>query len=236
MTKIEGHKNDTLSWKTKVWNLVKKYKKWEIAAVVLFLVLLWGPTVYANLSTRSLRHNIATSPIQNVPKSQAAIVFGAGVDRQTGLPTPYLQWRVETAVKLLKAGRVQKILMSGDNSNSHYNEPVAMKKYALKLGVKNDDVLLDYAGYSTYDTCYRANYIFKIKSAVLVTQGYHLPRAVMTCNDLGVKSVGVDAIRRGKDVESNYILREWVSTNKAIFQLITKPNPTVLGDPEPIKY
>jgi vancomycin permeability regulator SanA len=225
-----------INWRIKSWTLVKKYKKWEIAAVIIFLALLWGPSIYTNLSTRSLRYNIAKTSVQNVPKSQVAIVFGAGVDRQTGTPTPYLQWRVETAVKVLKAGRVQKILMSGDNSTSHYNEPVAMKKYALKLGAKDKDIVLDYAGYSTYDTCYRASRIFGMKNATLVTQGYHLPRAVMTCNDLGVKSIGVAALRRGSDVAYNYIFREWVSTNKALFQLITKPKPTVLGNSEPIKY
>jgi vancomycin permeability regulator SanA len=107
-----------INWRIKSWTLVKKYKKWEIAAVIIFLALLWGPSIYTNLSTRSLRYNIAKTSVQNVPKSQVAIVFGAGVDRQTGTPTPYLQWRVETAVKVLKAGRVQKILMSGDNSTS----------------------------------------------------------------------------------------------------------------------
>jgi vancomycin permeability regulator SanA len=111
-----------------------------------------------------------------------------------------------------------------------------MKKYALKLGAKDKDVVLDYAGYSTYDTCYRARYIFGVEDAIIVTQGYHLPRAVMTCNDLGVKSMGVAALRRGHDFTVNYILREWLSTNKAVIQLITKPQPTLLGKPEPIKY
>jgi vancomycin permeability regulator SanA len=110
-----------------------------------------------------------------------------------------------------------------------------MKKWALKLGADDKDIVLDYAGYSTYDTCYRANYIFGVHEAVLVTQGYHLPRAVMTCNDLGIKSVGVAALRRGTDVEINYITREWLSTNKSTIQLIAKPKPTVLGNPEPIK-
>jgi vancomycin permeability regulator SanA len=235
MTKTEEDKQESLSWKTKAWVIVKKYKRLEIAAVIILALLIWGPSIYANLSTRSLRYNIDKTSIKNVPKKDVAIVFGAGVNRQTGEPTPYLQWRVETAVKLLKAGRVQKILMSGDNSIEKYNEPEAMKKWALKLGADDKDIVLDYAGYSTYDTCYRANYIFGVHEAVLVTQGYHLPRAVMTCNDLGVKSVGVAALRRGTDVEINYITREWLSTNKSTIQLIAKPKPTVLGNPEPIK-
>jgi vancomycin permeability regulator SanA len=228
-------KTEKENLRSKTWHLVKKHKKLEIIGITLFLIFLWGPTIYANLSTRSLRYNIAKTPIQSLPKRHAAIVPGAGIDTN-GEPTPYLKWRVETAVKLYKAGRVQKILMSGDNSTKQYNEPVVMKKYALKLGAKDKDVVLDYAGYSTYDTCYRARYIFGVEDAIIVTQGYHLPRAVMTCNDLGIKSIGVAALRRGHDFTVNYILREWLSTNKAVIQLITKPQPTLLGKPEPIKY
>jgi vancomycin permeability regulator SanA len=232
---VEEFEKKPRNWRNTIQQLIKKHKLAGIILLLAFVALLWGPTIYTNLSTRSLRYNIDKTSVQNVPKSQVAIVFGAGVDRQTGEPTPYLQWRVETAAKLLKSGRVQKILMSGDNSIQKYNEPVAMKKWAIKSGAKEDDIVLDYAGYSTYDTYYRARYIFKINSAVLVTQGYHLPRAVMTCNDLGVKSVGVAALRRGSDVAYNYIVREWISTNKAMFQLIAKPKPTVLGNSEPIK-
>jgi vancomycin permeability regulator SanA len=231
---VKEQEKEPKNWLLTLQRLVKKHKRTVIILLVVFLVLLMSPTIYTNLSTRNLRYNIAKTSVQTVPKKQVAIVLGAGVD-SSGEPTPYLQWRVDTALKLYKAGRVQKILMSGDNSNSHYNEPVAMKKLAIKLGAKDSDVILDYAGYSTYDTCYRARYIFGVDNAVIVTQGYHLPRAVMTCNDLGIKAVGVAALRHGRDLTVTYILREWLSTNKAVLQLIAKPQPTVLGNPEPIK-
>jgi vancomycin permeability regulator SanA len=169
-----------------------------------------------------------------VPKRQVAIVFGAGVE-QDGAPTPYLQWRIETAVKLYKAHRVQKILMTGDNSSKHYNEPVGMKKYAMKLGVPGKDIVLDYAGLNTYDSCYRASKIFKVTSATLVTQGYHLPRAVMTCKSFGIDTIGVDAEHdKGRTWGVMYIIREWVSTDKSLVQMTFKPSPTILGNPEPI--
>ena len=91
------------------------------------------------------------------------------------------------------AGKVQKILMSGDNRFLYYNEPGSMMAYAVKLGVPQKDIVLDYAGRRTYDTCYRALYIFGVKEALLVTQDYHLPRALFTCNQIGLKSVGVIA-------------------------------------------
>lgn len=223
------------NWKNKLFKLIKRYKYLEIAAVIVFLILLWGPTIYANLSTRSHRFDLTKTPISKVPDRKAALVFGAGV-LPSGEPTPYLKERVNTAVKLYKAEKVQKILVSGDNSTKHYNEPDAMKKLAVKLGAKSSDVIEDYAGYSTYDSCYRAVHVFGVHSAILVTQGYHLPRAVMTCTDLGINSIGVGALHTERDFTISFIMREWLSTTKAIVQNVIKPQPTVGGKPEPIKF
>jgi vancomycin permeability regulator SanA len=127
--------------------------------------------------------------------------------------------------------------MTGDNSTSHHNEPVAMKKYAEQLGVPATDITMDYAGFNTYDSCYRARAIFGVQEAILVTHGYHLPRAIMTCESLGVKSRGVaaeNAGTAGRDFSVNYLVREVVSTDKAFWQIVFKPKPTALGDYEPI--
>ncbi|MEO6761087.1 MAG: ElyC/SanA/YdcF family protein [Candidatus Saccharimonadales bacterium] len=217
----------------RVVRFVRVHKWWLLIVIVIGVILALGPTVYANLSTRHLRYDLAKTPVQLIPKRQVVIVFGAGV-LPSGEPTPYLRWRVQTAVTLYKAHRVQKVLMSGDNSSAHYNEPVAMAKLAEKLGVPKNDIVLDYAGFNTYDSCYRARVIFKVSSAIVVSQGYHLPRAVMTCNSLGVSSLGVDALHTSRDYTASYIIREWASTDKAVLQLITHPKPTVLGGPEPI--
>ncbi len=111
---------------------------------------------------------------ENIPARDVAIVYGAEVKRD-GTPSVVLRDRVETAVALYKAGRVKKLLMSGDNRFVDYNEPEAMRQYALSLGMPDSDIVLDYAGRRTYDTCYRAKEIFGINSAILVTQGFHLP-------------------------------------------------------------
>lgn len=230
MEKTQKHnlKNNALK-------LIKKYRDLEIAGVIVFLALLWGPTIYANLSTKSHRFDLNKTPVSNVPDRKVALVFGAGI-LPGGEPTPYLKERVQTAVKLYKAGRVQKILVSGDNSNKHYNEPDAMKKLAVKLGAKDADVVEDYAGYSTYDSCFRAVHIFNVHSAILVTQGYHLPRAIMTCTDLGINSIGVSTLHTERDFTVSFILREWLSTDKAVIQNIIKPQPTVGGGSESIKF
>lgn len=197
------------------------------------LVLLWGPTIYANLSTRSIRYELTRTAITAIPQRAVAVVFGSGVYKNNQ-PSPYLRWRVETAVQLYKAHRVQKILMTGDNSRAHYDEPTVMRTLAIQLGVPTKDIILDYAGFSTYESCYRAQAIFKVTSATLVTQGYHLPRALMACNAFGLHAIGVNAVHPGKSWSVSYILREWLSTDKIVVQLLFKPKPTFLGPIEPI--
>jgi vancomycin permeability regulator SanA len=216
-----------------IFNFIKKYKWWLLGIATSLAVLLWGPSIYANLSTRGARYDITKTSINSVPKNRVAIVFGAGIYKD-GSPTPYLQWRVNTAVKLYKAHRVQKLLMTGDNSTKTYDEPVAMRKLAEKQGVKASDITLDYAGFNTYDSCYRAHAIFGLNSATLVSQGYHLPRAVMTCDGVGVKSVGVNSVNGGRAWTVSYLMREWLSTDKAVLQIMFKPHPTALGKPVPI--
>lgn len=213
---------------------LKKYRWWLLALAALFAIVLWGPTVYAKLSTSSRRYSLRHTPAGQVPHRHVAIVFGAGL-YDGDKPTSYLRERVQTAVDLYKAKRVDKLLMTGDNSIPSYNEPAAMLKLAEKLGVPKRDVVLDYAGRDTYDSCYRARHIFMVTSATLVTQGYHLPRALMTCRGLGMDAVGVAAEHQGRDFTLSYIMREWLSTGKAIGDLAIKPTPPIMGPPLPIR-
>ena len=161
-------------------------------------------------------------------------MFGAGLWRD-GSPTPILQDRVETGAKLYFAGKVEKLLMSGDNSLVEYNEPEAMRQYALKLGVPDSAIVLDYAGRSTYDSCYRAQAIFGVKQAILITQPFHLPRALFLCNALGLDGVGVEANNRDYRFGSVFFwnFRELPATAAAFVAVVTRPEP-ILGNPEPI--
>lgn len=213
---------------------IKKYRWWLLAAAaVAFVLVLWGPTVYAKLSTSSRRYSLRHTSVSKVPHRHVAIVFGAGL-YDGDKPTSYLRERVQTAVDLYKGKRVDKLLMTGDNSTVSYNEPAAMRKLAEKLGVPKGDIVLDYAGRDTYDSCYRARHIFDVTSGTVVTQGYHLPRALMTCRGLGIDAIGVAAEHQSRDFTISYIMREWLSTGKAVFQLVTKPKPPILGKPLPI--
>ncbi len=173
--------------------------------------------------------------LENVPQERVAIVFGAGLWRD-GSPTPVLRDRVQTAVDLYFQNKIEKILMSGDNRFADYDEPTAMKNYALELGVPEEAIVLDFAGRRTYDTCYRAKEIFGLESAILITQEFHLSRALYLCDALGVESSGVKADQRIYLKRSRFFwnTRETLATLTAFVDLyITRPLP-VLGEFEPI--
>jgi SanA protein len=162
------------------------------------------------------------------PKRPVAIVFGAGIRADGGL-SPMLQDRMDTAIALYKAGKVRKLLVSGDNRFANYNEPGRMYDYAVRRGVPARDVARDYAGRRTYDTCYRAAAVFGVTEAVLVTQRFHLPRAIFTCRNLGVDSIGFSADRRAYLSNPYYRLRDAFATVRAWWDVkIARPEP-VLG-------
>jgi len=176
-----------------------------------------------------------TFAVEEVRAERVAIVFGAGLYRD-GSAGPVLRDRVETAARLYHAGKADKLLMSGDNTYVEHNEPEAMRQYALDLGVPDEDIVLDYAGRRTYDTCYRAGEIFQVRSAILITQHFHMSRALFLCNTFGVDSVGVDADNRYflKRARFYWNVRELFAVAQAIWDVyVAKPVP-VLGEPEPI--
>jgi SanA protein len=173
---------------------------------------------------------------QASPAAPVAIVFGAGLNRRGG-PSVVLRDRVETAAQLYLAGKVQKLLLSGDNRSVNHNEPQAMYDYALSLGLPESALVLDFAGHRTYDTCLRAREIFRVTQAVLVTQHYHLDRALFTCHSLGLDVAGV-AADRNNYAQRPFVfwwLREFPATTQAVWDLfIAPPVDVVLGAPEPI--
>lgn len=171
----------------------------------------------------------------DVPPDRVAIVFGARV-YPDGRLSAMLQDRVERAVQMYHAGKVQKLLLSGDNRFADYNEPGRMMAYALSRNVPAEDIQLDHAGRRTYDTCYRAREIFQLRSAILVTQEFHLPRALFTCRNLGLDAVGVSADLRPYHRRSIRWseMREVPAAIVALFDIIRRQPAPVLGDPIPI--
>ena len=211
----------------KIFKMVLRLIFWLL---ILAVIVIGVPRLITAISARGKILTIAEAP-----PSRAAVVFGAGLQRD-GSPSPVLKDRVSAAVHLYQAGKVEKILMSGDNRFVDYNEPASMKTYALSLGVPEEDIVLDFAGRRTYDTCYRAKEIFGLQDAILVTQSYHLPRAIFTCRGFGMNVIGVKADLREYNSHSLrfWNLRELPATIVAVWQVwFSRPLP-VLGDAEPI--
>ncbi|MGB4594815.1 MAG: ElyC/SanA/YdcF family protein [Anaerolineaceae bacterium] len=193
---------------------------------VLILAIRFAIVSYA--SDKIFEANI----VQNAP---VVIVPGAGLTR-AGTPSAALGDRLDEAIKLYQAGKVQKLLLSGDNRFIDYNEPGSMREYCLAQGIPDADIVLDFAGRRTYDTCYRAKVIFGVEQAIIVTQQYHLSRAVFLCDQLGIEVKGV-AVDQSDYIPERYAywqFREVFATVSAAWDIfVGKPLP-VLGEAEPI--
>jgi SanA protein len=213
--------------------MLKRILKWSHRNMLLF----GGTVLLLVLLPRLITGMSATNHIYKeteAPAGRVAIIFGAGL-RRDGTPTAMLRDRVLTGADLYFSGKVEKLLMSGDNRFENYNEPESMWQFALSAGVPDEAIVLDYAGRRTYDTCYRAKVIFGIKNALLVTQKFHLPRALFLCNTLGLNATGVEASNcywNGSPFV--WDIREQFATIAAFLDLyVSSPSPA-LGHPEPM--
>ena len=199
------------------------------------LVLLVAANVYVTRSAEGL----VFDAVGDVPERPVAIVFGAGI--VNGKPTPALADRIHAAVELYRAGTVDHLLLTGDNSHVDYDEVTAMREQAMAEGVPAAAITRDHAGFDTRSSCYRARDIFGVQGAVLVTQDYHLSRALYSCRDLGIDAVGL----RVPDWQHNadqltwccypeggreYMAREWLARANALVEAhLTRPEPQFLG-------
>ncbi|MBI2436773.1 MAG: YdcF family protein [Candidatus Magasanikbacteria bacterium] len=172
--------------------------------------------------------------LESVPDSDVALVFGAGLKKDGSL-TDALRDRVLTGIELYQTGKIEKLLMTGDNGRERYDEVTAMKKLAIKNGIPDEDVILDYAGFSTYQSCYRARDIFELNKydVIVVSQKFHLSRILYMCNSLGVKSVGFVADKHIYRGSTWWSIREALAKFKGfLFVEIFKPLPKYLGERE----
>ena len=172
--------------------------------------------------------------IAATPSQPVALVLGAGL-WPDGSPTPILADRVATAAALYHAGVVRKLLCSGDNRFVDYNEPQRMLEYAVQLGVPEEDVVLDYAGRRTYDSCYRARAIFGVERAVVVTQRFHAARTLYLCDALGVEGVVMVADRQDYTMRRvAWETREYLALALAWWDVNVRQPEPVLGERLPI--
>ena len=201
------------------------------ATLGIFSIVLFSlPRILAGIMASSRIYSLNDLPVQKI-----GIVFGAGITKD-GRPTAVLKDRVMAAANLYNAGKIQYLLMSGDNRFENYNEPLAMKNYAMELGVPEENIFMDFAGRRTYDTCYRAKFIFGVDEAVLITQQFHLPRAIFLAQHLGMNVVGYasDIRTYRKSTMLYWNIREMPAVFTAFVDIyIRKPLP-ILGEYEPL--
>jgi SanA protein len=211
--------------------------RWLMAGALLAFILPVAAVVGIRLySAAKASGEIFT--LDAVPERPVAIVFGAQV-YASGRPSAMLADRIKMGAALYQAGKVRALLLTGDNGEADYNEPEAMRRYAVEQGVPYDAIVLDYAGFDTYDSCYRARDIFQVDGAILVTQNFHLDRALLICNQLGIDALGVaaDVLRPNGYAQRSLLwseVREFPATALAVFNLLRGDKPYFLGDPLPI--
>lgn len=175
---------------------------------------------------------ITADEAAELENTDCVLVLGAGV--RNGSPTPMLRDRLITGISLYESGAAPKIIMSGDHGREDYDEVNVMKSYAVENGVPDSDVFMDHAGFSTYDSIYRAKAVFEADSIIIVTQKYHLYRALYIADKLGINAVGVAADLDDYSGQLKRDLREIAARDKDFFSCLFKPEPKYLGEKIPV--
>ncbi|WP_322458557.1 vancomycin high temperature exclusion protein [Clostridium sp. MB05] len=201
--------------------------------ILVFIIICIITTLTTIVRVQSYKKYIYN--IEGIPKEyDVIIVLGAGV-RVDGTPSDILADRLETSVDVYSKGMDKILLLSGDHEEDGYNEVRVMKDYVMKYNLDEKRIFMDHAGFSTYDTMYRAKKIFKVNKAVIVTNEYHLPRAIYIARKLGIDAYGVASDIREYELMDKYRERELLAQLKDfIYVNILKPKPKFLGEAIPI--
>lgn len=218
----------TRTWRSTARAVPRRLRLVSLVAVVGAVLLTGGTMASVAWIRGGADGRIFTE--ETVPAAPVALVLGTKV-HPDGTPSPFLSARLEIARRLLDAGKVGAILVSGDNMNADYNEPAAMRRWLVDRGVPAGKVVLDHAGFDTYDSCARAKRVFGVDRATVITQSFHLPRAVTVCRQLGLDVNGVGdetakAYERTWRISSS---REHLAAVKAAVDVLSGRDPVHLG-------
>lgn len=194
------------------------------------LVLVLGINLYVRISTAN--RIIEGDEYVDLEDIDCIIVLGAGVWGDK--PSPMLEDRLLKGLELMTQDVSDKIIMSGDHGKNEYDEVNIMKNYAIEHGIPSENIFMDHAGFSTYDSIYRAKEIFKVKKAIIITQKYHLYRALYIAKRLGLEAYGVEAIPNRYAGATYREFREILARDKDFIKCIFKPKPTYLGETIPV--
>ena len=195
---------------------------------MVFLVIMANVIIYTS------GNDYLYEELNDVPRAQVALILGAKVF-DDGRLSMMMQDRADSALELYESGKVGKLIMSGDHGTKTYDEVNTVKDYLLEKGVNPEDLFLDHAGFDTYDSLYRARDIFGVKSLIVVTQKFHLPRAVYIGRSLGMEAYGYVADRREYLGMFRNELRESLARSKALLDVVSGAKPKFLGEMIPIE-
>lgn len=209
---------------------MKKLLKYGIIIIIIIAIIVLGINLYVRISTN--KQIIKENDYTELSDVDCIIILGAGIWEDK--PSPMLEDRLLEGIKLYQNSVSDKIIMSGDHGRREYDEVNIMKNYAIEKGIPSENIFMDHAGFSTYESIYRAKDIFEAKKVVIVTQEYHLYRALYIANQLGLKAYGVGADPRQYVGATYRELREILARDKDFIKCIFKPKPTYLGDTIPV--
>lgn len=211
---------------------MKKIRKIIIAIVtiiILGIIAVFGINQYV----KSVASKNIIQEVENAKESDAILVLGCQV-MEDGSLSLMLKDRLDKAIELYKQGISEKIIVSGDHGREEYDEVNAMKKYLIENEIPSESIFMDHAGFSTYESLYRAGYIFKVEKLIVVTQEYHLYRAVYIGNKLGIETYGVPAEKTLYYGQTSREIREILARDKDFVKCIFKSKPTYLGESIPV--
>ena len=208
---------------------MKKTIKFIIITILIISIIILITNIYIIITTKSMIKNIKNINDNDI---DCIIVLGAGIRGNN--PSPMLEDRLLTSATLYKKNISNKIIVSGDHSEEYYDEVNVMKNYLKEQNISSKDIFMDHAGFSTYDSIYRAKEIFNAKKVVIVTQKYHLYRALYIAKELDLEAYGVSANRRTYNNQLKRDIREIAARIKDLIKCIFKPTSTHLGETIPI--
>lgn len=201
---------------------MKKLLKYGIIVIIIIAIIVFGINLYVKISTN--KQIIKENDYTELSDVDCIIILGAGIWGDK--PSPMLEDRLLEGIKLYQNSVSDKIIMSGDHGRKEYDEVNIMKNYAIEKGIPSENIFMDHAGFSTYESIYRAKDIFEAKKVVIVTQEYHLYRALYIANQLGLEAYGVGADPRQYVGATYRELREILARDKDFIKCIFKPEPT----------
>ncbi|AYE34375.1 SanA/YdcF family protein [Clostridium septicum] len=212
---------------------LRRIKKSMIIGIMLLIIILVGSMIAIIQNVQGYDKYIVK--LEDLPRDiDSIIVLGAGV-KNDGEPSDILIDRLETALKIYKEDKSDTFVLTGDHGKEDYNEVRAMKDYIMKHDINEKRVFMDHAGFSTYDSMYRAKEIFKVNKAIIVTNEYHLPRALYIARKLGIEAYGIPSDIREYLFIDSYKTREKLAQLKDfIYVNVLKPKPEFLGDEIPV--